>query len=84
VENQNFYDATVFALARSGEQRRLGIVTGNSEGTFTFRWVQDELRVIIRLLAGGSTATEPILVNPGDSLNLVITPDLHYKIPAER
>jgi hypothetical protein len=81
VENQNFYDATLFALARSGEQQRLGIVTGNSQGTFTFRWAQDELRVIIRLLAGGSTATDPILVNPGDSLNLIITPDLHFKIP---
>ena len=84
VENQNFYDATLYALARSGEQQRLGVVTGNSQGTFTFRWQQDELRVIIRLLAGGSTATEPILVNPGDSLNLVITPDLHLKIPTER
>jgi len=83
VENQNFYDATLFALARSGEQQRLGVVTGNSQGTFTFRWQQDELRVIIRLLAGGSTATDPIMVNPGDSLNLIITPDLHFKIPGE-
>ena len=84
VENQNFYDATLYALARSGEQQRLGVVTGNSQGTFTFRWQQDELRVLIRLLAGGSTATDPILVNPGDSLNLIITPDLHFKIPAQR
>lgn len=84
VENQNFYDATLYALARSGEQQRLGIVTGNSQGTFTFRWSQDELRVIIRLLAGGSIATDPILVNPGDSLSLTITPDLHFKIPKER
>ncbi len=81
VENQNFYDATLYALARSGERQRLGVVTGNSQGTFTFRWLQDEIRVIIQLLAGGSTATDPILVNPGDSLNLVITPDLHFKIP---
>jgi hypothetical protein len=84
VENQNFYDATLYALAPSGERQRLGIVTGNSQGTFTFRWPQDELRVIIQLLAGGSTATDPILVNPGDSLNLIITPDLHLKIPAQR
>ncbi len=83
VENQNFYDATLYALARSGEQQRLGIVTGNSQGTFTFRWTQDELRVIIRLLAGGSIATDPILVNPGDSLSLTITPDLHFKIPSQ-
>lgn len=84
VENQNFYDATLYALARSGEQQRLGIVTGNSQGTFTFRWSQDELRVLIRLLAGGSAATDPILVSPGDSLNLVITPDLHFRIPTEQ
>lgn len=84
VENQNFYDATLYALARSGERTRLGIVTGNTQGTFTFRWVHDELRVVIQLLAGGATATDVILVNPGDSLNLVITPDLHTRIPAQR
>ncbi len=81
VENQNFYDATLYALARSGERQRLGVVTGNSQATFSFRWLQDEVRVVIQLLAGGSTATEPILVNPGDSLNLIISPDLHLKIP---
>ncbi len=81
VENQNFYDATVYALARSGERQRLGTVTGNGQGTFTFRWLHDELRVIIQLLAGRSSATETIPVNPGDTLNLVIQPDLHLKIP---
>ncbi len=84
VENQNFYDATLYALARSGERQRLGVVTGNGQATFTFRWLQDEVRVVIQLLAGGSTATEPILVNPGDSLNLVIQPDLHLRIPGSR
>lgn len=82
VENQNFYDATLYALARSGERQRLGVVTGNGQATFTFRWLQDELRVLIQLLAGGSTATEPILVNPGDSLNLVIQANLHLRIPS--
>lgn len=81
VENQNFYDATIYALAQSGERHRLGVVTGNNQGTFTFRWLQNELRVVIQLLAGRSTATEMMLVNPGDSLNLVIQPDLHLKIP---
>jgi hypothetical protein len=81
VQNQNFYDATVYAIARSGERQRLGVVTGNNEGTFTFRWLHDELRVLIQLLAGGSTITEPILVTPGDSLELIIQPDLHLKIP---
>lgn len=81
VENQNFYDATVYALSDGGERQRLGRVTGLSHGTFTFRWLHDELRVIIQLLAGGSAVTQPVLVNPGDSLNLVIQPDLQLRIP---
>lgn len=81
VENQNFYDATLYALSRGGEQQRIGNVGGNNRATFSFRWQQSELRVVIRLLAGGSTATETMLVNPGDSLHLIIQPDLHLKIP---
>src|SRR5574341_543694 len=81
VENQNFYDATLYALSRGGERQRLGVVGGNNQASFTFRWLHDEVRVAIQLLAGGSTVTEPILVSPGDSLNLIITPDLHLKIP---
>lgn len=81
VENQNFYDATLYALSRGGERQRLGVVGGNNHATFTFRWLQDELRVMIQLLAGGATATETMLVSPGDSLQLIIQPDLHLKIP---
>jgi hypothetical protein len=81
VENQNFYDATVYALSDGGERQRLGRVTGLSHSTFTFRWLHEEMRVIIQLLAGGSAVTQPVLVNPGDSLNLVIQPDLQLRIP---
>jgi hypothetical protein len=81
VENQNFYDATIYALAASGERQRLGVVTGNNQGTFTFRWLHQELRVVIQLLAGGSRATDRVLVSPGDTLELIIQPDLHLKIP---
>lgn len=84
VENQNFYDATLYALSRSGEQQRIGAVGGNHHATFSFRWLQGELRVMIRLLAGGTTATETMLVSPGDSLHLIIQPDLHLKIPSDR
>jgi len=83
VENQNFYDATLYAISRSGEQQRIGAVGGNNHATFSFRWLQSELRVMIRLLAGGTTATETMLVSPGDSLQLIIQPDLHLKIPSE-
>ena len=81
VENQNYYDATVYAVSDGGERQRLGQVTGLTHGTFTFRWLHEELRVIIQLLAGGSTVSQPVLVNPGDSINLVIQPDLHLRIP---
>lgn len=83
VENQNFYDATLYALSRGGDRQRIGVVGGNNQATFTFRWLRDELRVVISLLAGGATATETILVSPGDSLNLIIQPDLHLKIPSD-
>jgi hypothetical protein len=81
VENQNFYDATIYAMASGGERQRLGNVTGNSQATFTFRWLHDELRVVIQLLAGRSGVTQTIPTNPGDTLNLVIQPDFHFKIP---
>ena len=82
VENQNFYDATLYAFSPGGERQRLGNVGGNNHATFTFRWLQNELRVIIRLLAGCETATDNMLVSPGDSLHLIIQPDLHLKIPS--
>ena len=81
VENQNFYDATVYAVSDAGERQRLGRVTGLSHDTFTFRWLHQELRVLIQLLADGSAITQPVLVNPGDSLNMVIQPDLNLRIP---
>ena len=81
VDNQNFYDATVYAVSDAGERQRLGRVTGLSHDTFTFRWLHQELRVLIQLLADGSAITQPVLVNPGDSLNMVIQPDLNLRIP---
>jgi hypothetical protein len=81
VENQNYYDATVYAVTDAGERRRIGRVTGLSHDTFRFRWLHDQLRVLIQLLADGSEVTQPVLVQPGDSLNLVIQPDLHLVIP---
>lgn len=81
VDNQNYYDATVYAVTDAGEQQRVGRVTGLSRGTFTFRWLHNDLRVLIQLLADGSAVTPSVIVTPGDSLNLVIQPDLHLVIP---
>jgi hypothetical protein len=81
VENQNYYDATVYAVTEAGERQRIGRVTGLTRSTFTFRWLHNDLRVLIQLLADGSAITQPVPVNPGDSLNLVIQPDLNLTIP---
>jgi hypothetical protein len=81
VENQNYNDATVYAVTDAGEQQRIGRVTGLSHDTFRFRWLHNDLRVLIQLLADGSAVTQPVVVTPGDSLNLVIQPDLHLVIP---
>ena len=81
VDNQNYYDATVYAVTEAGAQQRIGRVTGLSHDTFTFRWLHNDLRVLIQLLADGSGVTQPVFVTPGDSLNLVIQPDRHLVFP---
>jgi len=82
VENQNFYDATLYAV--SGAQRlRLGIVGGHQDGEFTFRWSQLELRIEIDLLSVGKYLTDELPVDEGDELELQIQADLHRRIPRE-
>jgi hypothetical protein len=81
VKNQNFYDATLYAIGPGGSRQRLGRITGNSEDTFTFRWSSLELRIEIDLLSVGSTVTDALPVDEGDDLELIITPDLHRRIP---
>lgn len=79
VRNDNFYDATLYAVSRGGHRQRLGVVTGNHRETFKFRWPHDELRVEIQLLAAGATSSWSVPVTPGDELELVIEPNAHLK-----
>jgi len=79
--NQNFYDATFYAIGRGGTRDRLGIVGGNTEEIFRFRWSLLELRIEIDLLSVGSTYTDELPIDEGDELELIITPDLHLRIP---
>ena len=81
AKNQNFYDATLYAISPGGIRQRLGIVSGHSEETFVFRWSNLDLRIEIDLLSVGSTVTDRLPVDEGDELELIITPDLHQKIP---
>ncbi len=81
ARNQNFYDATLHAIGLGGTRQLIGRVSGISEETFVFRWSSLELRIEIDLLSVGSTLTEPLPVDEGDELELLITPDLHLRIP---
>jgi hypothetical protein len=67
VENQNFYDATVYLLWQS-DRRRLGVAPGNATQSFTSSWRGPELTVMIEMLAGRRYQSIPIGVSPGDGL----------------
>jgi hypothetical protein len=79
VVNDNFYDVTVYALL-DGDRRRLGSVVGNTTEEFDLGYrLGSTLRFEIRLLAGRSFVTEPILVSPGDEIIVQVPPHLHRR-----
>ena len=76
VRNNNFYDATLTAIADSG-RRRLGTVGGNQSAVFAMPLsFVSGLRIEIDLLAGGSCTTDFITVSPGETVELEISADL--------
>ena len=76
VDNQNFSDATVYVLSNSGRQR-LGIVRGKTKETFVARFASvGDVRLRVRLLAGASFTTEPMITSPGETLLLVVPASL--------
>ena len=80
VENQNFYDATIYAV-RPGLRQRVGYVNGEGKSTFSFRWPDGDLQLEIRLLAVGSYYTQVMDVQQGDELQLTVLPYLHTLPP---
>jgi hypothetical protein len=80
VDNNNFHDATVYAV-RGGLRLRLGFVSGFRTDTFKFRWSDGDLRIEIKLLAVGSYYTQVMSVDQGDELQLTILPSLHTLPP---
>jgi hypothetical protein len=76
VDNQNTSDATIYAVWGAGNRIRLGQVMAKSEGMFTTRWRSPDLRMEIRLLAAGTYGTNQIPVDPGDELELILTPGM--------
>ena len=80
VDNQNFYDATIYAV-RLGSRQRLGDVTGEQKRTFSFRWPDGDLRLEIDPLAVGSYYTQAMAVRQGDQLQPTVLPYPHTRPP---
>jgi hypothetical protein len=77
VENQNFYQATIYARLNSARVR-LGEVPGNSTATFSAPSPPaGQISVEIRLLAVGAFTSHPITIAPGDTVRVTVPPNLH-------
>ncbi len=76
VDNHNFQDATLHAIA-PGLRRRLGTVTGKGQGRFTLRWdFSQPLQIEIDLLAAGRCVTRALQVDPGETVQLIVESNL--------
>jgi hypothetical protein len=77
VQNDNFYDATIWAVVNGARQQRLGTVTGKQNADFSMAWdTSRTLQLEIDLMTGNlSCRTNPLTVDPGDDLELQITAD---------
>ena len=73
VQNQNFYQATVYAY-RLGSRTRLGIVESQGTRSFDLVWTTGDLRFLVDFLAGGCILTQPMAVDRGDDVLLVVEP----------
>ena len=73
VVNNNYNDATLWAV-RSGAQRvRLGVVSGKGDARFSVPWrFSEPLQIEIDLFTGPRCLTREMSVDPGDILQLEI------------
>ena len=74
AENQNFSDATLYAVWDAGNRQRLGMVTGLTSQTFELDIKGSELRLQVDFIAGGNFTSDRIMVNPGDHVHVTIPP----------
>jgi hypothetical protein len=75
AENQNFSDATVYAVWGAGTRQRLGMVTGLTSQTFELNMRgTGELRLQVDFIGGGNFTSDAIYVNPGDHVHITIPP----------
>jgi hypothetical protein len=72
VQNNDFKDATVYAVWEGSGRRRIGMVTGKTSATFTFDWVSHRMHIEADFVAGEGFTSDEIEVWEGDHLDLVI------------
>jgi hypothetical protein len=72
VQNNDFKDATVYAVWEGMARRRIGMVTGKTSATFTFDWVSHVMYIEADFIAGEGFTSDAIEVWEGDHLDLVI------------
>ena len=73
ADNQNFLDATIYAIW-GGSRDRIGMVTGKSSQTFEVPLRGSDLQLQIDLIGSGSMTTDRIGVFQGDHVEVVIPP----------
>lgn len=72
VQNQDFYDAVIYAHWSGSTRHRVGMVTGKTTQTFEMDWRAETVRFEADFVSGGSVFFDPIDVWGGDHLDLVV------------
>lgn len=72
VQNQDFYDAVIYAHWSGSTKDRVGMVTGKTTQTFEMDWRAETVRFEADFVSGGSIFFDPIEVWGGDHLDLVV------------
>lgn len=72
VQNNDFNDAVVYANWSGGVRDRVGLFTGKTKQTMSFPWRGDMVVFEVDFIAGDILTIEPIDVQAGDHLDLVL------------
>jgi hypothetical protein len=79
VQNQNFNDVDVYAVA-GGLATRIGTVTGNSTARFGLSealYTAPDFRIVATPIGGnGRASTGPLIVSPGQTIEFTVAPVL--------
>jgi hypothetical protein len=79
VVNDNYHDATIYAEYEGLVPERIGFVVGHTTDTMLVHWHPTQLRMIMHLVGAGDAASDGVMVDPGDFIQLRLMPDLHLK-----